>query len=136
MEIDVNGEMQPYDPEEWASLEMHSVMCKLGATEAGRYRQPPGPGTDTCGKWDVGGTGVILDRREGYDFAGPNDHELARRRFTCENPYLLFGSLSAQHLIGHEREKECIAKTALCKLYEEQNDAGRWYVHEQNNPGA
>lgn len=63
---------------------------------------------------------------------------MAKHRFVSEDPYLVLGSASAaQHLSGHDREKQCTANVVfLCNLYQEQNEKDRWYAHEQNNDEA
>lgn len=96
---------RPDNPEDWTSLELHTGMCKLGATEAEARAAASREGPrHEQGRWDVG-TGVILDLREGYNSSDPDDRALARHRVASESPYLVLGSASAvEHLSAQNRQ--------------------------------
>lgn len=97
--------MQPYDPGEWTSLELHSVLCKLGATvgEACKLGATAGEAHEAAtrqeprhaqGRWDVG-AGIFLDLREGFDFG----HERPRAGATPD----AVGEPSPHPWVDHHR---------------------------------
>lgn len=126
--IEVNGEMQPHDPEDWASLELYSILCKLGAMESEAQeavnRKAP---RHMQGRWDIG-TAILLDLREGYD----------SRSTTSPTPTTAsWRGDPWAHRSSRNRENECIANNVLlCCLFQEQADKGRWCVHEQSTDNA
>lgn len=111
--IEVNGGREPYDPEDGASAEVHPVLCNLGATDGGAHAAASRKASRHAhGWWDVGAANV-LDRREGYDFADPNDRSLARRRVTSESPPpFLVRSLRQPPTQAGSARKNCTAKLA------------------------
>lgn len=129
---EVDGVMQPYSPEEWASLESCSPSCASWARRrATREVKSRGTSRPAQGRSDVG-AGIVLDLRESYTFVDPNDREMARRRMRAENPTLTLGpTTTSSHNSAQERKKEeCIAKMAfLCSKC-------RWYVDEQRIDNA